>query len=79
MARLTRMTIVADGHHQAHHRGDVALRGRRHRDLAEAGDAEDLLDDHGAAEQADERQGQHGQGGAARVPQDVLEQDAALG
>ena len=41
--------------------GHVALAGREVAALADAGEAEHLLDDHGAAEQGDELQGQHGQ------------------
>jgi hypothetical protein len=60
------------GQHQPHHLWDVALAGGADGDLAQAGDGEDILDDHRAAEQADELQAQDGQGRAGRVAQHVL-------
>src|SRR6185437_3917929 len=53
----------SEGNDKAHDQGHVTLGGRQDGDLAQARDAEDLLDDHGAAEEADERQGQDGQAG----------------
>ena len=52
-------------------------RGGGDGDLAEAGDREDLLHDHRAAEQADELHGEDGERGAAGVAQHVLVDDAA--
>src|SRR6185437_11783848 len=63
----------SDGNDQAHDQGHVALGGRQDGYLAQARDAEDLLDDHGAAEEADERQRQDGYLAQARDAEDLLD------
>ena len=70
------MTMTAVATTSAHHHGDVALDAAWHGELAHPGEGEDLLDDDGAAEEADELHGEDREGGAAGVAQHVLVDDA---
>ena len=76
MRRLTTTTMTAVTITTPMTTGMSPVARGLHGELADAREGEDLLDDDGAAEEADELHGEHGEGGPAGVAQHVLVDDA---
>ena len=75
MRRLTTTAMIAVTMTMPMTMGMSPCRGRRDGERADAREGEDLLDDHRAADHADELHGEEGERGAAGVAQDVLVDD----